>query len=80
MMRKYPVLHETGLEPTLYVVMTDNWVEMTLRYVVAARDRRAVKGELHRELLEHFQEEEAITVASTTVEIVGFPPLRGDEG
>ena len=79
MMRKYPVLHETGLEPSLYVVMTDNWVEMTLRYVVAARERRAVKGELHRELLEHFQEEAAITVASATVEIVGFPPLRGED-
>jgi small-conductance mechanosensitive channel len=76
MLKKYPVLHETGLEPSLYVVMTDNWVEMTLRYVVEARERRAVKGELHRELLEHFQEEEDITVASATVEIVGFPPLR----
>jgi small-conductance mechanosensitive channel len=74
---RYP-LQEASVEPLLYVVMTDNWIEMTLRYVVAARDRRAVAGELHRRLLERFEAESDITVASATVEIVGFPPLKSD--
>ncbi len=74
---RYPLAKAT-VDPTLYLVMTDNWIEMTLRYVVAARDRRQVRAELHRELLQHFAEEENITVASATIEIVGFPPLRGD--
>lgn len=77
MAERYPV-HDTTTEPELYVVMTDNWIEMTLRYVVQARERRAVQGQLHRELLQRFEAEAGITVASATVEIVGFPPLRGD--
>jgi len=75
-MRKQYPLQETPVEPKLYVVMTDNWIEMTLRYIVEARDRRAVKGQLHHELLRHFGTEPDITVASATVEIVGFPPLK----
>ena len=77
MMKRLPV-HETSVEPVLYVVMTDNWIEMTLRYVVEPRRRREVKGQLHHELLQHFEADESVTVASATFEIVGFPPLKGD--
>jgi small-conductance mechanosensitive channel len=80
MMQRYPVLPDTPVEPTLYTVMTDNWIEMTLRYVVDARERRTVKGQLHRELLQHFEAEPDITVASVTLEVVGFPPLKSDMG
>ena len=74
MIDRYP-LKETKVEPTLYVAMTDNWIELTLRFVVDAQERREVKGRLHRDLLQHFQAEEKIAVASTTIEIVGFPSL-----
>jgi small-conductance mechanosensitive channel len=77
MMERYP-LHDTSVGPMLYIVMTDNWIEMTLRYVVDARERRTVKGQLHRKLLQHFESEPTITVASATFEIVGFPPLKSD--
>ena len=73
----YPV-HGSTVEPTLYVVMTDNWIEMTLRYVVEAKARRQVKAQLHHELLQHIESEAEITVASATFEIVGFPPLKSD--
>jgi small-conductance mechanosensitive channel len=75
MMKIYPV-QMTTVEPTLYIIMTDNWIEITLRYVVEPRERRQVKGLLHHELLQHFQSEPDITVASATFEIVGFPPLK----
>jgi small-conductance mechanosensitive channel len=78
LMKAYP-LHETMVEPSLYIVMTDNWIEMTLRYVVDARERRKAKGELHLELLRHFESEIDVTVASATFEIVGFPPLREEK-
>ena len=79
MMDRYP-LQQTKVEPTIYLTMTDNWIEITLRYVVDARKRREVKGQLHQELLQHFEAEADITVASMTIEIVGFPPLRGKIG
>jgi small-conductance mechanosensitive channel len=75
--RRYPIYEET-VAPQLYLTMTDNWIEITLRYVVDARERRQVTGELHRELLQHFQEEPDVTVASATFEIVSFPPLMGE--
>jgi small-conductance mechanosensitive channel len=73
---QYP-LYDTTVEPTLYVVMTDNWIELALRYVVDAHERRGVKARLHHELLQHFEAAPEITVASATFEIVGFPPLTG---
>jgi small-conductance mechanosensitive channel len=73
--RRYPALREAAVEPSLYTVMTDNWIELTIRYVVDPRERRAVAAALHRDLLQHFAEEPAVTVASATFEIVGFPPL-----
>jgi len=60
--------------------MTDNWIEMTLRYVVEAQERRRVKAQLHHELLQHFESEADVTVASATFEIVGFPPLKSEIG
>jgi hypothetical protein len=79
MIERYP-LQRTQVEPTIYLTMTDNWIEITLRYIVDARERRKIKGQLHRELLQHFEAEENVTIASMTVEIVGFPPLKGDLG
>jgi small-conductance mechanosensitive channel len=78
-LEKYP-LHDAAVGPALYVVMTDNWIETTLRYVVEAYKRRGVKARLHRELLQDFESEQDVTVASATFEIVGFPPLEYDRG
>jgi len=80
MRKRYPALHDAPVEPALYITMTDNWIEMTLRYIVDARHRRTVQAQLHRDLLEHFEAEPAITVASETFEIVGLPPLKDRVG
>ncbi len=68
-------LKQTKVEPSIYFVMTDNWIEITLRFVVDAQERRKVKAQLNRELLQQFEEEKNITVASATFDIVGFPVL-----
>jgi hypothetical protein len=78
MIDRYP-LKDTKVEPTLYLAMTDNWIEVTLRFLVDAQERRRVKDHLYRELLQNFQGKENISVASTTIEIVGLPTLQGDQ-
>jgi len=78
MLDRYP-LKDTKVEPTLYLAMTDNWIELTLRFVVDAQERRKVKGQLHQDLLQHFQAEDNISVASMTIEIVGFPTIQVDK-
>jgi small-conductance mechanosensitive channel len=72
-------VQDMPVEPLLYIRMTDNWIEMTLRYVVDPRERRTVAGQLHLDLLKSFESEPDITVASATFEIVGFPPLRSEQ-
>ncbi|MGA7827738.1 MAG: hypothetical protein WCA04_08765 [Geobacteraceae bacterium] len=74
--KKYPSLHGVPVEPSICITMTDNWIELTLRYIVEVRNRRVVKGQIHRELLKCFDEKPEIRVASMTVDIVGFPPLK----
>jgi len=69
-------LKQTTVEPSIYFVMTDNWIEITLRFVVDAQERRKVKAQLNRELLQQFEEEENITIASATFDIVGFPVVQ----
>ena len=69
-------LKQTKVEPTIYFVMTDNWIEITLRFVMDAQEGRKVKAQLNRELLQQFEEEENITIASATFDIVGFPALQ----
>ena len=78
LMAIYPV-DEAPVQPMIYTTLTDNWIQMSLRYVVEARRRREMQGRLHRELLERFEEDPEITVASATFEIVGFPPLRRED-
>jgi small-conductance mechanosensitive channel len=70
-------LKQTTVEPSIYFVMTDNWIEITLRFVVDAQERRKVKAQLNRELLQQFDEETNVTIASATFDIVGFPALQG---
>jgi small-conductance mechanosensitive channel len=77
MMERYP-LQQTQVQPAIYLTMTDNWIEITMRYIVRAGERRGVKGQLHRELLQHFESEPSIQVASATFEIVGLPPFEGE--
>ena len=76
MLDRYP-LQRTQVEPSIYLTMTDNWIDLTLRYIVDARERRAIKGQLHRELLQRFEQDDQITIASATIDIVGFPLAGG---
>jgi small-conductance mechanosensitive channel len=70
-------LKQTTVEPSIYFVMTDNWIEITLRFVVDAQERRKIKAQLNRDLLQQFEAEKDITIASATFDIVGFPAQHG---
>lgn len=74
MERKYFVKLET-LGPRVFVHLTDNWVEMSLRFIVPPHGVRDVKDELSRLLLDRFDAAH-ISIASGTYDIVGFPPVK----
>jgi small-conductance mechanosensitive channel len=63
------------LQPQVFYRLTDNWLELTLRFIARPFGVRALKSDLSRRILERF-EEAHIEIASATYDVVGFPPLR----
>ncbi len=64
-----------GAEPRVYYRLTDNWLELTVRFVTEARGARDVKDMMGRQILAAL-DEAGIGLASATFEIVGLPELR----
>jgi small-conductance mechanosensitive channel len=64
--RRYPI-PRAELEPRVFVRATDNWMELSARFIVPVRTARSVKDALTRRVQERF-EEAGVTIASETVE------------
>ena len=75
LMRSRYAMADAALEPTVYWRITDNWLEMTVRFLVPDHGARAVKDRVTRDVLAGL-DAAGIEVASATYEIVGLPPLR----
>jgi small-conductance mechanosensitive channel len=76
MQRRYRI-ENASTEPRVFLIVNDNWLEFTLRYVVAYKVRRATKDLLFSRLLDEFaQTERRVQIASTTLEVVAVPPLE----
>lgn len=70
--RKYYLSsRETG--PQLFLELTDNWINMHLRFITDVRERRRVHNTISNAILEAAEDADDITIASQTIDIVGFP-------
>jgi small-conductance mechanosensitive channel len=74
MQRRY-FLKPTEIGPKVYYRLTDNWLELSVRFIVEDRGIRPVKDAMSREILTEF-EKAGIELASTTFQVVGLPPVR----
>jgi small-conductance mechanosensitive channel len=72
---RYRMVRDSELSPRVYWRITDNWVELSLRFIVAPDEVRVVKDAMSREILGAL-DAAGIGIASSTFEIVGLPPLR----
>jgi len=63
------------LEPRVFYRITDNWLELSLRFLAHDRLTRELKDRIARQVLRGF-DEAGIGIASTTIDIVAFPPVR----
>ena len=64
------------VEPAVFITLTDNWVNFDIRYVTMVRERRITNSRLSRLILEEIEKSDDIKLASTTIDIVGFPEFR----
>ncbi len=69
--RKY-FLRIGDTTPRVYYNLTDNWLELSVRFIVRTHGIRDTKDAISRRVLEGF-EKAGIGIASTTIDIVGFP-------
>jgi small-conductance mechanosensitive channel len=74
MKRKYFV-RDLDFEPQVYWRITDNWLELSVRFLVGVYGARGLKDRMSREILTEF-DEAGIGIASATYEITGVPPLK----
>lgn len=73
--RRYFVIQLHDFEPRVYYRLTDNWLELTVRFITRAHGVRDVKDAMSREIIAAL-DLAGIGIASATFEIVGLPPLR----
>jgi len=66
------------LEPRVYYRITDNWLELSLRFISHDRTTREIKDRISRDILKGL-DEAGIGIASTTIDIVAFPPVRREK-
>ena len=68
-------IRRADLTPRVYFRLTDNWLELTVRFIARDHGIRELKDAMSREILAGL-DEAGIGIASSTYDIVGLPPLR----
>jgi small-conductance mechanosensitive channel len=63
------------MAPRVFFRMTDNWLELTVRFLTPTHGVRNIKDAMSREIVVAL-DEAGIGIASATYDIVGFPPIR----
>jgi small-conductance mechanosensitive channel len=71
-------MQRTQMKPKVYWRITDNWLELTVRFLAEDHGVRALKDAMARDILSGF-DAAGIGIASSTYDIVGMPPLRIDQ-
>ncbi len=74
--RRY-VVEKAGVQPTVSLVANENWIELTLRYVVDYKARRATRDRLFVRILEEIDKvPEQVGIAAATLNIEKVAPLE----
>jgi small-conductance mechanosensitive channel len=68
-------VRRSEIGPTVYYRLTDNWIEMSLRFVTHEYGVRALKDAISRDIIAGL-EEAGIGIASGTYDIVGLPRVH----
>ncbi len=74
MQDRYSV-RSVDLEPHVYLRITDNWLELALRFVLPTGSVRGTKDAMSRYIIDEL-DAAGIEVASATYEIVGLPSIE----
>ncbi len=66
------------IHPTVYIIPTDNWVELRLRFIVESKHRRRYVNPIFEEILDRFQKAKDIKISSKTTARIWDTPRRAN--
>ncbi|MBA3395974.1 MAG: mechanosensitive ion channel family protein [Deltaproteobacteria bacterium] len=72
--RRY-LVKSTDVSPRVFYRITDNWLELTVRFIAPIHGTRELKDAMSRDLLRGL-DKLGVGIASTTFEVVGLPSVR----
>jgi len=72
---RYFVAERSELPPRVFLRMTDNWIELSLRFLAPVHGVRGLKDAMTREILPAFKEA-GLSIASTTFAVTGLPTVK----
>jgi len=81
-MQRYFMVPRFEVEPDVYIKVTDNYIQITLRYVVDPKHRRKASSFIYAETFRRMRERDDIEIGSTTMDLTVHPPdanAKGDE-
>ncbi len=64
----------SDLKPKVFYRLTDNWIELSVRFITRDHGIRDLKDKMFRQMLAGF-DKGGIGIASSTYDIVGLPPI-----
>ena len=75
MVERYYIENAT-LEPTLAMNLTDNWIQLNLRYITDYKLRRNTKNTLFQQIEQAIAHTNGkVNMASTTLQLLKIPPI-----
>jgi len=68
-------VEQADIEPKVYLRITDNWIELAVRFLCGTHQVRGLKDQISRQIMDELDVAK-IGIASSTYDVVGFPPIR----
>jgi len=76
MVERYYIENAT-IEPTIAIRLTDNWIELNLRYITDYKKRRATKHLLYKSIEQAIAQTDGnVNLASTTLQLLKIPEVE----
>ena len=67
---KHYYIENSVIEPNVFIKLTDNWIELHIRYITDTTTRRTSQSDISIEILKEIQNSKGITIASETMQII----------
>lgn len=68
-MRQYFLIPAMETQPEVFLRVTDNWLELSMRYVTDPKKRRVATNFIFTEVFKRFREHDDIQIASSTMDL-----------